>query len=81
MSLSRDITIYAHILSPGYVEPTQKEIVAAFMKRIGATNYTHIHDWLVEADGKLYMWIDEANPEEAEARKEIARAWEESKRK
>lgn len=60
---------------------TLTETVAAYMKRIGATNYTHIYDWLIEADGKLYMCIDELNPQETKARKEIAKAWDEDKNK
>lgn len=65
------------ILHPCFVKPTLAEQVASFMKSNGITEYTHVTEWSVEADGKYFIWVDELNPEEEEQRSAYARAYKE----
>lgn len=77
-SQGRNVFGYSmEILHPSFAKPTLEKQVARFMQNNGINEYRHITEWLVEADGKYFLWVDELNPEEQEQRSAFANAYKE----
>ena len=51
--------------------------ISEFMRTEGIDSYTHINEWLVEANGMLYFWHDEAEEGQKEARTAFVKAYRE----
>lgn len=49
--------------------------ISVFLRKEGIDDYTHINEWLVEANGMLYFWHDEAEEGQKEARTEFVKGY------